>query len=128
MKRVVAALLLLGSLSFPADKKRKSPELDVIEVTVRRADGKIGLDGKVKNVSDKPYRAITLIFDFQAAGRQVISSTRAEIDPDPLGPQDEAEFHAQTPDLARAVAVVIRAEDKGEKDLRVDKAGPYPIE
>lgn len=128
VKRVVLALLMLGSLSFSADKKRKPPEVELVDVAIRRVDTRISVDGKVRNVSEKPFRGVTVIFDFAAAGHQVISSTKTTLDADSLAPQEEAEFHAQTPDLARAVEVVVRAEDKGEKELRVEKAGPYPIE
>jgi len=128
VKRAAVALLLLGALSYPAEKKRRAPEVEVVEISVRRAGGNIALDGKVRNVSEKPQHGITVLFDFGGTEHQVISTNKTAAAEDNVAPQEEAEFHAQTPDLARAVEVTVRAEDKNEKDLRVGKAGPYPIE
>lgn len=128
VKRLVAAFLLLGSASFPAEKKRHAPEVEVVEISVRRAGPNITLDGKVRNVSDKPQHGLNVLFDFGGTEHQVISSNKTAVAGEDVAPQDEEEFHVQTPDLARAVEVTVRAEDKNDKVLRVDKAGPYPIE
>lgn len=98
------------------------------EVAAKRNEGNVDLDGKVKNVGEKPYAGMVLVFDFGASEHQVISSTKAVLEVETLAPQEEVEFHVKTQDLPRAVEITVRAEDKHEKVLRVDKAGPYPIE
>lgn len=133
MRNGVAVLLLaLATLSTAADRKRNQPlkpaELEFLEVTAQRREGRILLDGRVKNSGERPAAGIVLIFDFMAPGQQVITTKRGTLEAEMLGPGEEAEFHAFVADPPRAVEIRLQAEEGSGRELRVIKAGPYPIE
>ncbi len=130
-RRVVVCLLLCVPLSFSADKKRKGPkppEIEVLEATVRRSEGVITLDGRVKNAGERPAQGLVLVFDFAATGKQVVTSKRGPAEDADLAPEAETEFHVQINDPVRAVEVSIQAVDGSGRELNVIKPGPYAIE
>lgn len=128
MKRVLLCWLMLATLSFPADKKRKGPELEILEVNVKRVEETLAVDGRVRNSGEKPIERLTLVVHVNAPGHQLITTQRGTVEEDVLAPRAEAEFHLQLPTPPRAVEVNIEAVDRGERELRVDKTGPYAIE
>jgi hypothetical protein len=132
MRIVVAVLLLtLATLSTARERKRNEPirpaEIEVVEITAVRAEGRVSLDGKVKNSGERPASKVVLIFDFMAPGRQVITTKRGNLDVERLEPGEEAEFHAYVPEPPRAVEIRLQAEDGGGRELKVIRAGPHPI-
>ena len=132
MKVALAAFLALASLLFAAEKKRKPspkpPELEVLAVSAHRSEGRITVDGRVRNISEKPIQNVTLVFDFLGAARQVITTQKGSIDEELLEPGKEAEFHWEIVDPVRAVEFRISAVDASTFQLRLDKSGPFPIE
>ena len=131
MTRVVAALLILASLLYPQTKKRKSPkppDLEIIKVDVRRTADGISIDGKVKNSGEKPLRGVVLLIDFLAPGKEVLATKNGPVEAEQMAPGDEADFRLAINDMNRAVHIRFNAEDKDKRDLRVENAGPFPIE
>ncbi len=133
MKPLAVALLALASLLFGAGQKRnqpklKPPEVVVLDASARRVDGRVALDGRLKNAGERPAQGLILLFDFMAPGRQVITTKRGPIDEELLAPGQEAEFHAHIVDPVRAVEFRIAAEDASGRDIKVQRPGPFPIE
>src|SRR5438093_423894 len=77
---------------------------------------------------EKPIKQLTLLFDFMAPGRQVITTQKAAIDEERLEPGKEAVFHMELNDPPRSVEFQINAADGSGRELRIAKAGPFPIE
>ena len=131
MTRVVAALLILASLLFSQNKKRKPPkppDLQILKVDARRTDAGISIDGKVKNTGEKPQIGIVLLIDFLAPGKEVLTTKNGPVEADELAPGEESDFRLQINDQIRAVHIRFNAEDKDKRDLRVENAGPFTIE
>jgi hypothetical protein len=131
MKFVIPVLFALAILLCADDKKRKpskGPQIELIEATCRRSEGRVLVDGRIRNTSDRPLKNIVLTFRFIAPGRQVIASKNGPLDEQLLEPGDEAEFHLQAPSPARAVSFDVNVEDGSGRELRLDRSGPFPIE
>lgn len=131
MKFGIPVLLALAILLCAEDKKRKpskGPEIELIEATCQRSGGRVLLDGRLRNTSDRPLQKIVLRFRFMAPGNQVIASKNGPLDEPLLEPGDEAEFHMQVPSPARAVSFDVNAEEGSGRELRMDRNGPFAIE
>jgi hypothetical protein len=131
MKHAAVALLALASLLCSASQKRKSPkppEVEVLQVSARRSERLLTLDGRVRNSGERPVLGLTLVFSMMAPGGQVVTRQKGAIEEPVLEPGEEAEFHWKMKDPVRAVDFKIEAVDGNERDLIVSKAGPYPIE
>jgi hypothetical protein len=121
--------VLAFTAGLQAQKQEKPPEAEVLELSVKREETNVVIDGKIKNVSAKPIRGVVLLFDFLASdGKQVLTRKRGGIEEDPLGPGDEAEFHVQVPNPSRSVFLRLEVEDSNGKYYRTANAGPYTIE
>lgn len=125
--RVILALTL-ALTSVAAEKKKKPPDLEVLEATAHRGESKVAVDGRVRNSGEKPIKALTLLFDFQAPGKQVVATEKGAIDEEVLQPGQEAAFHMEANAPPGSVAFQINAADGVGRELRVAKAGPFPIE
>lgn len=126
-----ALLLAFASLWFASGQKRKQerpPDVEMTAASAHRAPGRrINLDGRVKNVGQKPIENLILVFDFLTAGEKVITTQRGPIDSKWLEPAESCEFHFQMTDHARAVSFRVRATSKGF-ELLVANGGPFPVE
>lgn len=127
-----SAILLLAVLAPFAAAQRKSvpkpPEVEMLDGSAHREDGKVMLDGRVRNCGDKPIRGLTVLFDFVSAEGQVIATKNGRVDEEVLETGAESEFHVQVEDTARATALRVRFEDYDRRELRVAKAVTFPIE
>lgn len=111
------------------DKKPKPPDIEVSQIHVRRIDEQlIAVDGSIVHTGIKAVNKLQLVFEFFAPGKQSITIQRGETDATVMQPGDVAEFHLQLRAPARAVQVVVGAEDGSGRELRVGKSGPYPVE
>ena len=63
-----------------------------------------------------------------AVSNQVIVTKKFPIDKETLAPGDEAEFHVRMADPVRAVRFRMNSTDRQERDPRIVKNGPFPIE
>ena len=124
----IILVLALAFGSTAADKKKKPPDVEILEASARRGESKISLDGKLRNSGEKPIKALMLLFDFMAPGRQVITTQKAPIDEELLKPGQEASFHMELNDPPRSVEFQINAADGSGRELRVARGGPFAID
>ena len=130
MKRCVTLLLLVASFSSQGQQQRKQRDilrLDVVEMKAVRAEGRITLDGEVRNSGTRPLTKVVLLFDFLDADRKTISRRRGPIEETVLEPGDSSTYHFYVPDHARAVEVRVAAEQRG-MEMDVANSGPFPLE
>ncbi len=128
MRGVLAALVLFSLCASGADKKKKPPEVQVIETYAQRTEGTIALDGRVRNASEKPIVKLIIIFDILAPGNKVISTQKYTVDEEVLEPGKDALFRVKMQDHVRAVSYQFAAADEAGHDFRVGNAGPFVIE
>ena len=124
-------LLILGfgtSVAFAQRKKEKPPEIEVVECVVKRQADVIVLDGRIKNVTEKPIKRLTILFDFLSSEQKVLTTKRGEVEAEVLLPGEDAEFHSKIEPPARATHYQVGFEDGGGKILRGVNVGPFPIE
>lgn len=129
--RFGAALVLIATLLYPQSKKSKKPKTPdaVLEkIEVKREGEVILLDGVVRNTSMKPIRGMVLHFEFFAPNKKSLSIMNGPIESAIVEPNEQAEFRLQVKAPTAAVSLVVEARDRDQKDLVVDKNGPYPIE
>jgi hypothetical protein len=125
---LLAAVILSVCASATGQRKKKAPDVEVIETRARRVEGKITLDGRVRFTGDKPSRGLVVVFDFLSAERQVVTTQKTEVADDVVRAGQEASYQTVLVDPVRAVSYRVRAFDSGERDLSVANPGPYPIE
>ena len=129
MRVILCGLLVAISVCTHAqDKKKKPPDVQVVETKGRRDEGRVMLDGKVRVTAEKPLKGLVVVFDFISPEHAVISSEKTMVDEDLMSHGAEGVYHAETRDPVRAVQYKIRAFDKNERELRVDNDGPFIIE
>ena len=130
MNRRVALLVLVApfsSLGQPKRRERDITRLEVIQVRCARDQGRITLDGEVRNTGTRPLNKLVLVFDLLDADRKTISRRRGPVDEAVLNPGDTSAFHFYLPDHARAVEIGIGVEHRG-LEMDIIKPGPYPID
>jgi hypothetical protein len=130
MKWCVTLLLLVASFSSQGQQQRKQRNafrLDVVEMKAVRAEGRITLDGEIRNSGTRPLTKVVLSFDFLDADRKTISRRRGPTEGAVLEPGDSSAFHFYVPDHARAVEVRVAAEHR-DSELEVANSGPFPLE
>jgi hypothetical protein len=120
-----ALLLVLALALAAADKKG---DLEIIEVSGHRGEITISIEGRLRNTSDKPLRRLTLVIDFMAPGRQVVTTQKARIDEEILPVGEESVFRLEVKAPPRSVEFQFNAEDDRGRDQRVVNSGPFPIE
>lgn len=108
--------------------KDSPPDLEIVELKVRREEKLITVDGRVRNISAKPMKGVVLFFEFLEADHKMISRMIAEVTKDAVPPGEDGAFETQMKDQSRAVAVRVDAEDIDGRYFKVDKPGPYEIE
>ena len=120
-------LLALGATASP-QKSRKPPEVSVLETRARREEGKVLIDVHVRATGEKPLRGLVVYFDLMSAEGGVVTTQKAVLDTATVASGEERQDQAVTSDPARAVKFKVRASDVGERELRVENEGPFPIE
>src|SRR6478736_3925622 len=123
-----AALLLSLCTTGLGQKKPKQPDVEVVESHARRDGDRILIDGRLRVTAEKPLRGLIVIFDLLSPENGVLASETAVLEEESAAPGEERSYHSATSDHARAVRYQVRAQAKGERELRVAKAGPFPIE
>jgi len=123
-------LVALAPLWCGSGQKRKAPrppEVRILEVVSRRAEGIITLDGRVSNCGARTILKLTLVFHFRTTDGHVVTTQRGVVEAGELAPGEEGEFRWQLKDHARAVDFIIEAVEGADRELIVEKPGPYPV-
>ncbi len=131
MRQLAVVLLVLACIGSAAPQERKEQkqfQIEVVEVKAARVENRIALDGKIKNTGQRDVHRLILVFNMLDSERRVLSSRRGPIEEDVLEPGQEAVFHFDIPNQARAVYLRMEAEYAGGTTLDVAKAGPFPID
>jgi hypothetical protein len=131
MRRFAFVLIVLAAPTFCAQKKNsalKEAEIEVINPAVRHEAGRITVDGRLKNVGEKPARKLAVFYEVLDSDRKVLTRQKGEIAEQELEPDQETEIHAQMHFHARAVHLRLSFEDSSGRELRGINAGPFTIE
>jgi hypothetical protein len=129
MRRFPLLFLLAVLCLTGAEKKKKQPDLEVLELKVQRIEGKVAVDGRVRNTGEKTWEGVMISFDFLAPGNVPVTTQKTNLDDEVMAPGQESGFRAEMVDPVRAVECVISgAEDKVGHDLRLSKAIRVAIE
>lgn len=128
MKRAVSLLAILMLCVSAADKKKKPPDVTVIECKSRRGDGKITFDGKVRNTGERTIHGLVLLFDFLSSDKELLTTLKGPVEEDVMETGAESNFHLESDEPPRAVRYLLNAVDQGGRDLRVSNPGPFAIE
>lgn len=128
--RIVALAIAVLSLSASGigQKQKKPADVTILEAKARRGDGKILVDGRVQVTAQKQMHGLVIVFDLLSAENGVMASEKAVVEEDWIEPGQERSYHAETSDPVRAVRYRIRAFDNGDRELRAENTGPFPIE
>lgn len=111
-----------------ASKTSKGGAIEIESMKVAVDGSKLLIDGQIKNAGERPLEKIVLAFHFFDTGHNPVSTLRLEVEEAKIEPGDEAAVHAGANEPPRSVSVEITASDHGERDIKVLKPGPYPIE
>ena len=127
MKHVclVAAIL---AVSAAAQKPKKAPDVEVVDVKCHRTEDRLTLDGKVKVTGEKPLKGLVLEFAFLGSSGNILTAQKAEVSNETLNKNEEPAFHAETLNPPGSIQYKIRAFDIAERELRIGNAGPFTIE
>lgn len=129
MRRMLIVTAVLALLLSAQDRKPKTPEIEFSQVSIHRIDDQlIAVDGSIQNTGTKQQNKVQIVFEFFAPGKQSITIQRGAPEPNTIAAGDLVEFHLQLKAPARAVQVMLGAEDGSGRELRVGKPGPYPVE
>jgi hypothetical protein len=131
MKRSTFILMLAGAPFAGAQKKKeqlREAEIEVIEPVVRREDGRVTIDGRLRNTGEKPARNLAVFYEILDSDRNVLTRQRGGIEEHELEPDRETEIHAQMHFHARGIQVRLSFEDGSGRELKGINAGPFPIE
>lgn len=129
MKRFLVCFLLAVWVGGAEKKKKKNPwAIEVVEVSAHRGSGSVTVDGKVRNVGDRPIEKLVVLFDFIGPSGGVVTTQRLEIDEPLLDPGEEAVFRGEVTDPVRAVRYRVNATDKLQRDFNVTNPGPFVVE
>ena len=126
--KYVCLLLAVMAVSAPAQKPKKAPDVQVVEVKSRRTEDKLALDGKVKITGDKPLKGLVLEFAFLSASGDVLTTQKTEVSDETLKKDDTPDFHAETNNPPGSIQYKIKAYDTADRELRIGNAGPFTIE
>jgi len=121
-------LLALFALAAPAQKAKKAPDVQVLEVKCHRGEDKVALDGKVRITAERPLRGLVLEFAFLADSGDVLTTAKTEVSDEMLEKDDEPAFHAEALNPPGAIQYKITAYDHAARELRIGNAGPFVIE
>ena len=129
--RWFAAFLLIATLLYPQGKKSKKPKASdavVEKIAVHRDGDVVTLDGVIRNTSMKRIHGMKLHFEFLAPNSESLTVMNGPVESAFVEAGDETEFKLQVRYPTRAVELKLEAKDKDDRDLNLQKNGPYPID
>ena len=122
------ALLVLVSAAPAKRKSAKPPDVELLASNGRHNEGRIALDGRVRNTGEKPIESLTLVFDFLDSDGVLLTSQKSPIDEETFEPGKEAAFHFELSAPPRAIKYLVNAFDGAGRELRIAKGGPFVID
>jgi hypothetical protein len=128
-RRSFVITIAAASIAAAAKKKSqaKGPEIELLEHSAKTEDGRVNLDGRVKNLADHPIRKLTIIYEILDSDKNVLTRQKGAIEEDELPQGEEAGFSAQITYVARSVYYRFEFEDGSERELRSENTGPFAI-
>src|SRR5262245_28789481 len=128
MRRAAILTAILVLTLTGAEKKKKPPDITIVECNGRRAAGRITFDGHVRNTGEKTINGLMLLFDFLSSDKVILTTLKGPTEDEVLAPGGESSFHLESDEPPRAVRYQLNAVDRGGRDLRVANAGPFAID
>lgn len=130
MRYALVLLLAWGLAAAPQEqgKREGAPRLEILELSAARAENRLTVDGRVRNVWDRPLSKIVLIVELLDSDRKLIGQRRGALEEDLLEPGQETAFHFYVPLQPRSIQVRLAAEAARVTYVQVINPGPYPIE
>ncbi len=131
---MIPRLLVLTAsvtLFWAFGQSRRKPEghrFEVVEFKAQRQEERLFIDGRVRNTGSASVRFPVLVFEFLSSDDKVVSTRRADLEPEELAPGEESVFMLQALPPARAVSIRLEMQDRGRRYYPLEKKGPYPIE
>src|SRR5262249_16968033 len=123
---ILTAILVLALAG--ADKKKKPPDVTIVECSGRSASGRITFGGRVRNTGEKTINGLVLLFDFLSSDKVILTTLKGPTEDEVLEPGKESSFHLESDEPPRAVRYQLNAVDHNGRDLRVANAGPFAID
>ena len=74
MKVLLVALAALALCAFPADKKKKWSDVEILLAKAVHDGTEVTVDGRLRATADKPLLDLVLEFVFLASGKQVVTT------------------------------------------------------
>ena len=128
MRRSFLLLAIVVLSLSGADKKKKPPDVTIVECNARRGDGRITFDGRVRASGEKTIRGLVLLIDFLSTDNELLTTLKAPVEEEELPVGQESNFHFEGDEPPRAIRYRINAVDQGGRDLRIANAGPFSID
>jgi hypothetical protein len=133
MTRRLWLALAAVPIAAVAQKKKpayKGPEVELLSASATLEDGRLMLDGRLRNSGERPIQRLTVIWEILDSDRRVLTRQQGPVEPVELAPGEECEMQAQIAYHARAISFRVSFEDGSGRELRSDekKNGPFNIE
>jgi hypothetical protein len=125
---LLISVLVLTAADKNKEKAYKGPEVEIVVAKAYRTQDLVNVDARIRNCGVRPIKGLVVLFDFMAPGKSVITTQKIDSGEEILEPGSEIMLRGQLNDPVRAVQFRVQAVDAGDRDLRVEKGGPYPIE
>jgi hypothetical protein len=128
MRRAFILAAILALTLGGADKKKKPPDITIVECNGLRNSGRITFDGRVRNTGEKTISGLILLFDFLSSDKVVLTTLKGPTEDEVLEPGKDTSFHLEADAPPRSVRYQLNAVDHAGRDLRVANAGPFAID
>jgi hypothetical protein len=128
MTRRSVLLSLAVTALVPGQQRKPGPEIELLDVTAKLEEGRIHVDGHVKNTGDRSVRKLNIIYEMLDSDRRVLTRQQGPVEAPELAPEQECDFHAQMAKHARSVYMQLSFEDGSGRDVRSKNGKPFPIE
>ncbi len=131
MLKQLFGLILCASLvpHLPGhDRKTKTPDVQVLDISVKREEKLLTIDARLKNTGRRPISGLTVVFRFEDGRGNVITTQRLQVDQAVLAPGEESGIEAQLRDAPQATQVQILSLTDSGAELSVGNSGPFMIE
>jgi hypothetical protein len=127
-RSVIHLLIALPAAAAGKKSKDKGSEVQLVTASARLEDGKIAVDGRIRNVGERPIRNLEVYYEILDSDGKTLTRQHGPIEQEILGPGEESSFLVQMAFHARAISMRIEFEDGAGRELRAENTGPFQIE